>query len=76
MGAVLEERARSDWWSDIWEEHRSWIVTFALLAVSLVIWKIHGGETIFPKSWNARSGGVTVGYIAVSGAASRPVRIR
>ncbi|MDH3634633.1 MAG: ABC transporter permease subunit [Gammaproteobacteria bacterium] len=51
MGAVLEERARSGWWSDIWEEHRSWVVTFALLTVSLVIWKIHGGETIFPKSW-------------------------
>jgi glycine betaine/proline transport system permease protein len=51
MGAVFEEQARSGWLSNIWEEHRSWVVTFALLAVSLVIWKIHGGETIFPQSW-------------------------
>ena len=51
MGAVVEEQAGSSWWGDIWEEQRGWVITFALLAVSLVIWKIHGGETIFPKSW-------------------------
>ena len=51
MGAVLEEQARSGWWSDIWEERRGWVVTIALLAVSLLIWKIHGGDTVFPKDW-------------------------
>jgi glycine betaine/proline transport system permease protein len=40
-----------DWWSHTWQEHRGWLVTFALLSVSLIVWKIHGVETVFPQSW-------------------------
>ena len=38
--------------ASFWQEHRGWVITFALFAVSLVVWKIQGGETIFPKSWS------------------------
>ncbi len=51
MSTVVEEETEPTWFSSLWEEHRGWVVTFVLLAVSLLVWKIQGGETIFPKSW-------------------------
>lgn len=50
MSAVIDNQ-ESSWLNSIWDEHRSWVITAALLLVSLVIWKINGGETIFPQSW-------------------------
>ncbi len=38
--------------ASFWQEHRGWVITFALFVVSLLVWKIHGGETIFPKNWS------------------------
>lgn len=51
MSAVIGSQADSSWLSSLWEEKRGWLIATALLLVSLVIWKINGGETIFPQSW-------------------------
>ena len=50
MSTEVREQSNTDWWSHTWQEHRGWVVTFALLSVSLIIWKIHGVETVFPQS--------------------------
>jgi glycine betaine/proline transport system permease protein len=51
MSAVIGTEADSSWLAEMWAEKRGWLITFALLSVSLVVWKIHGGETFFPASW-------------------------
>ena len=51
MSAVTETQSRAGWLNILWEEHRGWVIATALLGVSLVVWKIQGGETIFPESW-------------------------
>ena len=51
MSAAAESQLDRGWWSITWQARRNWIMTFAVLALSLVVWKIHGGETIFPESW-------------------------
>jgi glycine betaine/proline transport system permease protein len=51
MSTVAESQLDPGWWRITWQERRNWIVTFAVLVLSLAIWKIHGGETIFPQSW-------------------------
>ncbi|MFT5502794.1 MAG: glycine betaine/proline transport system permease protein [Gammaproteobacteria bacterium] len=51
MSAIINEQAQQSAISQIWNEHRGWVTTFLLLFVSLIIWKINGGETIFPQSW-------------------------
>ncbi len=48
MSAVVDEREPS-WLHTIWIEHRGWIVAGGLLLVSLIIWAIHGGQTVFPQ---------------------------
>ena len=35
----------------IWIEQRHWIAGFAVLLVSVAIWKIQGAETVFPEVW-------------------------
>jgi len=51
MSAVIDARSGSSWLTELWQEKRGWLVSTALLLVSLVIWKISGGETVFPQSW-------------------------
>ena len=51
MSAVIEDQQPRGLIAFIWHEHRGWAVTFVLLAVSLLVWKLHGGETVFPQSW-------------------------
>ncbi len=51
MSTVVDERARPGLVAGIWNEHRGWVIAFATLAVSLLIWKLHGGETTFPPGW-------------------------
>ena len=50
MSTVIEDQRRSLLQS-IWEEYRGWVLTCAALLVSLVIWRVHGTETVFPQSW-------------------------
>ncbi|MCP4390351.1 MAG: hypothetical protein GY802_18805, partial [Gammaproteobacteria bacterium] len=50
MSAVIDERQDMGWWAYTWQEHRGLVIAFSLLALSLIIWKIHGGETVFPQS--------------------------
>ena len=50
MSSVVGEQPESGWWSYTWQEHRGWVITFLLLAVSLIIWKISGAETVFPQN--------------------------
>lgn len=50
MSSVVGEQPDTGWWAYTWQEHRSWVITFLLLTLSLIIWKIHGAETIFPQS--------------------------
>jgi len=52
MNAVIDDQSSQSWMAGFWEEHRGWLITFALLAISLLIWKIHGAETVFPKNWS------------------------
>jgi glycine betaine/proline transport system permease protein len=50
MSVVIDSQ-EPGWLSSLWEERRGWVITTSLLLASLVVWKIHGGETIFPQSW-------------------------
>ena len=50
MSMVIEDQ-RNSLFQNIWEEHRVWVLTCAALLVSVVIWKVHGTETVFPKNW-------------------------
>ena len=50
MSTVIEDQ-RGSLLQTIWEEHRGWVLTCAALVISLAVWKIHGTETVFPKSW-------------------------
>ncbi len=50
MNAIIGSQTPPGLLGTIWEEHRAWVVTAGLLVVSLVAWKINGGETIFPQS--------------------------
>ncbi len=50
MSAMIGEQQDQGWWNYTWQEHRGWVVALALLTVSLIIWKIHGVETVFPQS--------------------------
>ena len=51
MSAIIESQTQPGWLGNLWEKHRGWVIATAVLGVSLVVWKIHGGETIFPESW-------------------------
>ena len=51
MSAIVESQREPGWLESFWNEHRGWVITFALLAVSLIVWKLHGGQTVFPQSW-------------------------
>ncbi|MDH5356377.1 MAG: ABC transporter permease subunit [Gammaproteobacteria bacterium] len=51
MSAVIDSQPQPSWLTTLWVEHRGWMVSIVLMLVSLVIWKIHGSETIFPGSW-------------------------
>ncbi len=50
MSAIVDSQQQS-WIGNLWIEHRGWVITGALLLVSLTIWKLHGAETIFPQNW-------------------------
>ena len=50
MSTVIEDQ-RESLLQKIWEEHRGWILTCAALVISIAVWKIHGSETVFPRSW-------------------------
>jgi len=49
MSAMIGEQKGLSWWDYTLQEHRGWVVALALLTVSLIIWKIHGAETVFPQ---------------------------
>ncbi len=51
MSTVVDERARPGFIGEVWNEHRGWVVSFAVFGISLLIWKLHGGETAFPPGW-------------------------
>ena len=51
MSAVIGTQTDPSWLASLWEEKRSWLISAALLLISLIIWKISGGETVFPASW-------------------------
>lgn len=53
MNTATQSQLDPGWWSITWQERRNWIITFAVLALSLVMWKIQGGDTVFPESWIA-----------------------
>jgi len=50
VSTVIEDQ-RDSLLQKIWEEHRGWVLTCAALVISLAVWKVHGTETVFPKSW-------------------------
>jgi hypothetical protein len=50
MSSAVSEQPDTGWWGHTWQVHRSWVISFALLSVSLIIWKLHGAETVFPQS--------------------------
>ncbi len=50
MGSVAAEQPNISGWSNIWQEYRGWVITVSLVAVSLIVWKIHAAETVFPQS--------------------------
>ncbi|MCP3690004.1 MAG: ABC transporter permease subunit, partial [Gammaproteobacteria bacterium] len=50
MSLVASEQSELNWWDHTWHEHRGLVVTLTLLSVSLLVWKLHGIETIFPQS--------------------------
>jgi glycine betaine/proline transport system permease protein len=52
MSAVIEDSREQGLFANLWTEHRGWVVTAALLSVSLIVWKLHPGETEFPRSWS------------------------
>ncbi len=51
MSLAIQQERSPGWMSFIWQAHRGWFMTFAVFAVSLIVWKIHGTETAFPQSW-------------------------
>jgi glycine betaine/proline transport system permease protein len=53
MSAVIDDSQQSGWIADLWKERRGSIVAVGLLLVSLLVWKLHGAETVFPESWIA-----------------------
>ena len=51
MNTTTTSQLSTSVWRTIWQDQRNWIISFVVLVVSVVIWKINGGETIFPQSW-------------------------
>ena len=51
MNAVIDTQANPSWLTELWLEKQGWLIAAALLLLSLIVWKISGGETIFPQSW-------------------------
>jgi len=49
MSAVIDEQQDMGWWAYTWQEHRGLIIAFSLLALSLIVWKIHGAPSPSPK---------------------------
>ncbi len=37
--------------SRLWQDQRGSLTTAVLLLLSLIVWKLHGGETAFPENW-------------------------
>ncbi len=37
--------------SRFWLDYRHWFTGVCVLLISILIWKIQGGETVFPESW-------------------------
>jgi len=53
MSAVIDDSREPGFLLNLWSEHRGWVVTAALLSVSLVVWKINASQTVFPEDWSA-----------------------
>ena len=51
MSAVIGEQQDLSWWQYAWQEHRAWVLTFFVLVVSFIVFRIQGGETVFPENW-------------------------
>ena len=49
MNTAFHDWTQSNWLFDVWRGHRGLVISFTLLCVSLLAWKIHGGETVFPQ---------------------------
>ena len=35
----------------LWSDYRRWVIGTAVFVISIVIWKVQGGETVFPEGW-------------------------
>ena len=46
-----ESSSSDTWTSRFWSEYRHWVTGAVVLVISILIWKIQGGETVFPESW-------------------------
>ena len=53
MNTAVGAQSGTSWQQEIWQSYRGWITTFFILLLSLIIWKLHGAETVFPESWIA-----------------------
>ena len=51
MNTVVDAGQKQSWWDYAWREHRAWILTLGMFVLSLLVWKLHGGDTVFPQSW-------------------------
>jgi len=51
MSAVVDDQTQFGAVAGFCKEHRGWVITLVLLAVSLLVWKLQGAETVFPESW-------------------------
>ena len=51
MSAVIGEQQDLSWWQYAWQEHRAWVLTFFVLVVSFIVFRIQGGDTVFPENW-------------------------
>ena len=51
MSAVIDVNRQQGLFASLWQERRGWLVSVALLSISLIVWKLHGAETVFPESW-------------------------
>ena len=51
MNTAVEQQNQMSWLSHVWQEYRSILISFLVLTISLLAWKLNGGETVFPQSW-------------------------
>ena len=53
MSAVIDGQREPGWVASLWRERRAWVIATGLMLFSLLVWKLHGAETLFPENWSA-----------------------